>query len=429
MRSRRTGALSDPRGRGNAVPACHCTTSAAGPTPDRPDRRPADALSVENAAFLADTFAETIEPCPPIFRGRGIVTCAGGARYNTCAWVLVKMLRRLGCTLPVQVWHLGPSERDESWIAAIKPLGVDCVDAHVVRRRYPHDRLSGWPLKPYAMLHSPFSEVLFLDADNVPVADPTYLFADPAYRATGAMFWPDGLRTPRSSRRWKIFGVPYRDEWEQESGQILVDKRRCWKELSLCDWYNRNAHFFYRFVYGDKDTFRFAWHRLGRPFAMPDRPITMLPHTLCQHDPAGRRIFQHRCGAKWTLGANRRVPGFRHEADCLVAIEELRRRWEPGMQYRKRMTAADRERMKTLAGARFAFLRHGHNRWPLQLAPGSAIARGRCETCFRWWVEEDCLVLAGADGQPRWRLVEKTGGGWRGRGLKEKRMAVELAPL
>ena len=28
---------------------------------------------------------------------------------------------------------------------------VECIDAHAVRERYPHQRLHGWELKPYAM--------------------------------------------------------------------------------------------------------------------------------------------------------------------------------------------------------------------------------------------------------------------------------------
>ena len=41
------------------------------------------------------------------FRGRGIVICGGGAKYFPCAWVTLKMLRHLGCTLPIELWYLG----------------------------------------------------------------------------------------------------------------------------------------------------------------------------------------------------------------------------------------------------------------------------------------------------------------------------------
>ena len=45
------------------------------------------------------------------YEGRGIVICAGGARLFTCAYVAIGILRRvLGCTLPIEVWHLGAAE-------------------------------------------------------------------------------------------------------------------------------------------------------------------------------------------------------------------------------------------------------------------------------------------------------------------------------
>ena len=41
---------------------------------------------------------------------RGIVICGGGERYLPSAYVLVRVLRHLGCGLPVEVWHLGEGE-------------------------------------------------------------------------------------------------------------------------------------------------------------------------------------------------------------------------------------------------------------------------------------------------------------------------------
>jgi len=47
------------------------------------------------------------------FSGRGIVICAGGPKHLHCGWICIKMLRHLGCTLPIEVWHLGPEEIPE----------------------------------------------------------------------------------------------------------------------------------------------------------------------------------------------------------------------------------------------------------------------------------------------------------------------------
>lgn len=114
-------------------------------------------LTVENAAAEAACFIEEIPPYPGDFAGRGIVTCAGGVRYLTCAWVLVKMLRHVGCALPIQVWYLGEDEGDQEWIELVRPLGVTCINAFDVAQSHPHPRLNGWEAKPYAILHSRFN--------------------------------------------------------------------------------------------------------------------------------------------------------------------------------------------------------------------------------------------------------------------------------
>jgi hypothetical protein len=45
---------------------------------------------------------------------------------------------------------------------------------------------------------------------------------------------------------------------------------------------------------------------------------------LVQFDPDGKRLFQHRCNAKWTVTEkNLRVPGFLFEEDCLTLLREL----------------------------------------------------------------------------------------------------------
>ena len=125
---------------------------------------------------------------------------------------------------------------------------------------------------------------------------------------------------------WQVFDVTYRREPEQESGQVLVDKRRCWRALCLCDWYNQNSDLFYRFVYGDKDTFRLAWRRAGQSHAMPAR-IGHMPYTICQGDFQGRLVFQHRAGDKWSFSGNHKIAGFTHQEECAALVEDLLGKW------------------------------------------------------------------------------------------------------
>ena len=293
------------------------------------DRLP---LTRSNARVRFEQSIPTLPPYPGGFRGRGIVIAAGGCRFFTNAWVCVNRLRQEGCTLPIEVWHLGRQEMFPRMARLLGRYGVKCVDALKVRKAHPFRILGGWELKSYAVAHSRFEEVLFLDADNVPLANPEYLFDAESYRQTGAVFWPDLGRFDKTQRAWDILGLKRPAGPEFESGQVLLNKRQCWRALSLTLWLNENSDFFYRLLHGDKETFRLAFERLRQPYTLVPTPALALPGTMCQHDLDGRRLFQHRNSDKWTLFAtNRKVEGFLFEEECRQSLRELQQLWDSRM--------------------------------------------------------------------------------------------------
>lgn len=287
-------------------------------------------LTLETAQPLSEEFLEEIPPCPEKLAGRGITICGGGLRYFTCAWVCIRMLRHFGCRLPIQLWHLGEKEMTPEMKSLVEPFDVECVDGEEIRKKFPMRMLSGWELKPFSIVHSPFREVIALDADNVPLCNPEFLFETDEYHELGALFWPDYGKFSKDDRIWDIIGTPGRDEPQFESGQIVIDKSRCWEPLRLALWYNEHSDFYYRHILGDKDTFHLAFRKLEKEYAMPSRPIVNLADTtMCQHDFEGNRIFQHRNLRKWEFyGENRSVPGFLEEERCLGFLRELQSRWD-----------------------------------------------------------------------------------------------------
>jgi hypothetical protein len=290
-------------------------------------------LSLSSAGMACERFIQTIPCYPGGYEGRGIVICGGGVRYFTNAWVCINMLRRLGCALPIQLWYLGPKEMDNRMKALVAQLAVQCVDAMQMRKGHPMRILGGWELKSYAILHSPYREVLLMDADNVPVVNPDFLFSTPEFLVTGALFWPDYLRgqDKKNMAIWRSFGLQIPNELEFETGQILVDKSRSWRALCFARWINENSDFFYRYLHGDKETFHLAFRKLKEAYALIPKPIHPLEGTMCQHDFSGRRIFQHRNTAKWDLFFNKRIKGFKLEEECRDCIADLRRLWDGRM--------------------------------------------------------------------------------------------------
>jgi len=108
-----------------------------------------------------------------------------------------------------------------------------------------------------------------------------------------------------------------------------VDKKRCWRALSLTMWFNENSDFYYNLVHGDKETFHLAFRKLKQDYSLVPKGIHSLFGTMCQHDFSGQRIFQHRTRDKWDLfNTNRSAPGFYFEKECRASIVELQRLWD-----------------------------------------------------------------------------------------------------
>jgi hypothetical protein len=368
------------------------------------------------------------------YAGRGIVICAGGARLFTCAYVAIGILRRqLGCRLPIQLWHLGPRELGPPMRALLEQFDIEVVDALDSTDRPPLRILGGWELKPYAIAYSPFREVFLLDADNLALIDPAKLFDLPQYAATGAVFWPDIVQLRPDNPIWEICGVAYRATSSFESGQLVLDKQRCWRALQLTLHMNQHSDFFYRHLYGDKDTFLMAWLRLGQPYAMTTHAPQLRNTVLHQCDFSGRPIFQHRSQMKWSFsGANPRIPGFEQEEACFALLEELHEQWNGRVFNPPPMSLAARACAASLRGiGRFTYLKTGSTEQVLQLLDDNRIGEGRDNLEFYWWVEEDGEgLMLGFEGRLRTsgRLRPMSDGTWRGRSAEPERWEIQLAP-
>lgn len=291
---------------------------------------------------------------PPRGDGRGIVIVGGGP-YFPGAYALIRLLRHLGCALPIELWQL-PSESGAEERAAIAGLNVRLMnpasfgDFRILR---------GWQLKPIAALFSAFSECICLDADSYPVRNPEFLFETPEYQKHGAIFWPDYEPEDLKARTWRTLGMDERSEWDFESGQYVVNRDRCWLELRLTHWMNQHSDYYYRLdgegsaaatwrIWGDKSTYHLAWRRLGSDYAMPSVRPGWLVHTILQHGFDGEVLFQHRCRDKFVIGnqdkGGRKVfastpqtkgdgvlsaEDWKHESLCLEYVTELASRVVP----------------------------------------------------------------------------------------------------
>jgi len=273
------------------------------------------------AAILRNTISSYLDASPDWEElkpnGKGIVTGAYDREFPS-TYVLLKELKRLDIGLPVEVFY------KQNELSPIQVALLNSVDPKF-KLRLLSDPVSGFATKPFNIFRSSFNEVLWLDADNYPIRNPEYLFLDQEYVAKGSLFWRDICHDLVKDGAWQAFDVPKNDSEEFESGQLLINKQRCWVELLVTLFYNQNSAYFYQYLDGDKNTFRFAWqwvhHRLKGaiyynrfyharsnelvPYGfMPYGPVSLgEPNefgvaggaTVLQHrDREGEPIFNHR---------------------------------------------------------------------------------------------------------------------------------------
>ncbi|TVY89029.1 Alpha-1,2-mannosyltransferase, partial [Lachnellula willkommii] len=233
-------------------------------------------------------FVSQIQSNPPKLQytpnTKGIVT-SGGGRYFPVLLVSLRMLRRTGSTLPVEIF-LKNGEEYEALACEVlfKDLGAKCIIlSELVATSKIQFNFEHYQIKSFALLFSSFEEILFLDADNFPVYKPEDLFEAEVYKQRGMVLWPDYWISTSSSFFNEVTGLDEKalqDRSTIESGQLLVNKKQHADTLSLAGYYNAYGEkYFYRLLSqggageGDKETFSAAALILNNSFyTVSERP-------------------------------------------------------------------------------------------------------------------------------------------------------------
>ncbi|KAJ8552604.1 hypothetical protein ON010_g9941 [Phytophthora cinnamomi] len=241
------------------------------------------------------------------------------------AYATIRVLRDQGCKLPLELWFIPREMRNHP--ADMKTLqelaradGMGDISFHEVSDFH----ATGFRVKVHAIYNSHFDRLLFLDADNVPVRDPAFLFDLRGFKETGAVFWPDFWHPSNSifnihsqSLIWELLDIPFANMFEQESGQLLIDRRKHAARLELVRHYAFQRSDILdrmKLVHGDKDLFRLAWLKQLSPFSMIRYPPAVAGKvinesfcgmTMVQHDTEGNVLFLHRNSNKLTGIARR----------------------------------------------------------------------------------------------------------------------------
>ena len=144
------------------------------------------------------------------FRGRGVVICGGGLGYIGALWLNVKMLRRQGSTLPIEIFGFGGEQPTPLLRAMFEAQGARFISMEEI---VPGGStlFRGYVVKIFAIIFSSFAEVLSLDSDAMPIDNVDKLFEHGGGRGAevyspehGAVLWPDFWCVRRAVRSGPI---------------------------------------------------------------------------------------------------------------------------------------------------------------------------------------------------------------------------------
>jgi hypothetical protein len=339
--------------------------------------------------YMMDRLLEQTFIAPQYKYERGIVIGAGGAKYFGCGFACFYILRKLGCKLPFEFWYLDEYEMDNNMKNLCYYFGIVPINAtkYCQEHNLSPRILNGWELKAFSTLHSNFKEVLYLDADNIPVKDPTYLFNDPRYRELGSIFWPD---LPPNKRNewlpaicWNNVGLEYRSEPDFETGQYLINKEKCFKELNLTMWMNEHSDWFYKFVYGDKSTFHLAWRKCGSDYCITNKPAGWKRPCILQYDLDNNLLFQHACQGKEVMFNGTGPNNHYNHHFIQEAVLERQKYWSGTIYSWNEMAEEEKKIAQSLCG-KYKYTRVDLDSRTLELLDGGVVGEGKAGCERRW---------------------------------------------
>lgn len=252
----------------------------------------------------------------------GIVSSAGKA-YLPVFVTSLRMLRRTGSTLPVELFFKDSIEYEENICEEVLPsLNAKCVVLSDILREAESEstvEIAHYQIKIFAVLFSSFERVIWMDSDCFPLHDPAVLFDSEPFMSKGLVTWPDFWVSTASPLYYDISRqpVPPMDaRASSETGVFLVSKKSHFRSLLLSAYYNYYgpSHYFMLLSQGgpgegDKETFIQAASAIGEDFYTVSEPVKPVGHpkengkisgsAMVQSDPT--EDFQLTSQNKWRV--------------------------------------------------------------------------------------------------------------------------------
>lgn len=229
----------------------------------------------------------------------------GGGEYLPVLVISLRMLRRTGTTLPVEVF-LADHEEYEPYICnhVLPSLNATCVIMSDILESIPHSvDITRYQFKVFAMMFSSFEQILFLDADCFPIHNPEQLFTSEPFQKHGLITWPDFWASSASPLFYQIASQsvpPMTERASSETGELLLSKMTHQRSLLLATYYNYyGPTHYYRLLSqggpgeGDKETFLAAASVMNETFYATSESVQPIGHVKNDGGIDGSAMVQY----------------------------------------------------------------------------------------------------------------------------------------
>ena len=296
-------------------PTRHESAGAVGFDAIKPPKRPD--LIINGNVFVGpmqrahDAFVQSINSSEVLKSGhipgtKGIVSSAGSS-YLPLFVTSLRMLRKTGSTLPVEVFVKDQGEYEKVICEKVLPsLNARCLVLSDILGSQTKGKvdIAHYQIKTFAVLFSSFEDVIWMDSDCFPLKDPEQLLSSEPFSSTGLVTWPDFWALSASPLYYDISRQslpPMTSRASSETGVFLISKKSHFSTLLLAAYYNYYgpSHYFMLLSQGapgegDKETFIHAASALGQKFYTVSEPVQAIGHPKGTKDEiSGSAMVQH----------------------------------------------------------------------------------------------------------------------------------------
>ncbi|KAJ3241546.1 hypothetical protein HDU81_000085 [Chytriomyces hyalinus] len=214
----------------------------------------------------------------------GIVITTGQWHFELALHAIETIREVLKCDLPIEIQYAGPDDLSADMRKAFNALpNVKTVD--VLDKFDSSVGITGWAIKPFAILASRFRTVIFFDADALTFQNPekfvkdsvifrqygTLFYHDRTVKNGGNLEWFKGINPQNSRYSNSLRYMDDRSHNEMESGVVVVDKGRTGNlhaMLMTCKMNSKEERdkMTYNHMHGDKESFWMSWDMARVPY-------------------------------------------------------------------------------------------------------------------------------------------------------------------